>query len=210
MDFFMVTYPDVQQLIMQYIFLYKSDSAEAELYEVILEHIYKNNQNYFKKLYTNLCRFTLLKKYKAYSNIDFVYTLIDDNSDSDNVYGGDELLDALFTGCNLPFARSTFTGYTASTEQDIKFIVEYIPHSIKCTKGQLRCREYVTPLAAACMNINIPMHIIECLLQNGADPNGMYKLNGRYIKIIDDFKNTIAESRYNEVYNLFVRYGLKL
>jgi ankyrin repeat protein len=133
--------------------------------------------------------------------------------------GNPHLLDALFTGCTLPYAVHSINAYTPEIEEDIKTIVKLTPQSIHCILGRLRCRNEVPPLGAACANPNIPIDIIKFLLEKGADPNATWKLNGERIRIIDDlytdFHGTkdedYAESmqRVKQIEELFKKYGLK-
>jgi hypothetical protein len=102
-----------------------------------------------------------------------------------------QLLDALSTG--HPFAASTFRTYNPEIEQDIKDIVKLTPQSMNCTLGTLRCRTHVPPLAIACYNVNIPLHIVEFLLKQGADRNATLKFNGYPVSIFTDLKFIINE-----------------
>ncbi len=121
--------------------------------------------------------------------------------------GNPQLLDALLTGCRLPFADSTFQHYTAEIEQDIIDIVKLTPQSMHCILGTLRCRDDVPPLVVACINVNIPLHIIEYLLQQGANPNATLKLNGRDISILEDLRGNLNTERFSAIRALFIRYG---
>src|SRR5579883_902093 len=127
MDFLMTTHSDMMYVIISYMF--PNNKSEFELYNILLEYCYKNNNKYWMKAYVDFNRFLLLKKYKKYDN----NYATESNRETDNYLGGSELLDALFTGCNLPFGRGTFSTYTSSIEEDIKFIISYLPESIKCT-----------------------------------------------------------------------------
>lgn len=100
--------------------------------------------------------------------------------------GNPMLLDALFTGCSLPYADSTFDEYTEEIEKDIKAMVKLNPQSIHCNFGELRCRTNVTPLMAACANPNIPIDIIELLLVNGADPKVKISVNNKDRCFLED------------------------
>ena len=102
-----------------------------------------------------------------------------------------ELLDACFTGCELPYAKSTHFKFTEQTEEDIKRIVRDDPETIHCTIGTLEYREMVTPLVAACYNINVPVRVVEFLLQNGATRNLKVKVNSHIVDIRDDLEEDI-------------------
>lgn len=126
----------------------------------------------------------------------------------DNSYPGGppQLLDALFSGCPLPLARFTKEKYTPQVEEDIKLILEVMPDSLNCTMGQLRLVDNVTPLAAACYNGNIPIHIIELLLKKGA--NMTLKVNNSHIKLIDLLKGDINPKRFEQIKELFEKQEL--
>ncbi len=126
----------------------------------------------------------LAGKYNIYQN-DYEKMITGDEDPK----GTPELLDALFTGCTLPSAKSTHSIYTRQIEDDIKEIMRQSPRTIHCNMGRLRCRENVTPLCAVCHNPEIPIHMVEYLLENGADPELPILLNGREITILDDMKN---------------------
>jgi len=135
-----------------------------------------------------------------------------------------ELLDALFTGCNLPGAQHSIDKYTPEVEKDIKDIVRLIPDSIHCRLGELRLRHEVSALGAACMNPNIPIHMIEWLLQHGANPNETWselqEPSSTHVRIVDSLKYDTAwfrpdnnhtffylSDRNDDLLYLFARYG---
>lgn len=126
-----------------------------------------------------------------------------------NRAGNPQLLDALFTGCDLPFARnqSSFHEYNDQVEQDIIKMIQLMPQSIHCNIGELRCRSRVTPLLVACLNTNIPIKIIDLLLKNGANPQGTLMFNGtQEISIDIDLRNELSNTRYEEIQALFKKY----
>jgi hypothetical protein len=117
-----------------------------------------------------------------------------------------ELLDALFTGCELPIQRHSFSRYTQEIEDDIKTMVTERPHLLECKGGHLRCREDVTPLFAACVNEKIPIHVVKFLLENGADPNLPILVNGRKVPIIEDLKINTSD-RYRDISSILEEYS---
>ena len=117
-----------------------------------------------------------------------------------------QLLDALFAGCKLPYASSSVKYYDDTVEQDIKDIIRLIPNSIYCNLGSLRCRYYVTPLAAACHNDNIPSHIIKLLFEAGCSSLTQIKLNTSVILLRDDIHGNIEEPRLSQILLLFEQY----
>jgi len=150
----------------------------------------------------------LSQKYSAY-NSDFE---ICKNGDDIDERCTPELLDACFTGCDLPYARHSMRTYTQEVEDDIKEIVRQSPMTVLCNFGTLRCRDRVTPLAAACANKNIPIHMIDFLLQNGADPSGAIIVNCRERSLIKDIEICQGKEpeRYQQIKKSFITAGLLL
>jgi hypothetical protein len=174
------------------------------------------NISLFNKKFSQICSkgLQVLKKIDGlvnkYSKYNVNYENLRENWMTDREFdpkGNPQLLDALFTGCRFPFADSTFQEYTPEIEQDIKDIVKLTPRSMNCVLGALRCRNEVSPLAAACINNNIPLHIVEFLLQQGANPKVTLKLNGRDISLLADLEGNIDAARFSAIRELFVKYG---
>lgn len=126
------------------------------------------------------------------------------------------LLDALFTGCNLPYAGHSQSQYTEEVESDIKGIVQLMPENLNYGFGSLRLRSHVPPLGAAVINENIPISLIEWLFQNGANPNaswGCVNNSSKDIRIINCLKHDyswlseFSFSRRQALIELFERYG---
>lgn len=126
------------------------------------------------------------------------------------------LLDALFTGCNLPFAEHSQSKYTEEVENDIKEIVQLMPESLNYGFGCLRLRANVPPLGAAIVNNNIPISLIEWLFQNGANPNATWGCENNpreNIRIINCLKNDyiwfseLSSHRRQSLIEIFERYG---
>ena len=178
------------------------------------------NISIVNKNWYNICKpklknlkliYYLMNKYSIYNKLyenpqtEILYVQEDFREKYINT-GPPQLYDALLTGCNLPFARSSFGEYNEEIENDIKLILKLIPNSLNFCLGELRCRDYVNPLCAACININIPIHIIELILEKGANVNGRISLNGGSILIIKDLKN-LSEKRYKIILELFKKYG---
>ena len=110
----------------------------------------------------------LIEKYSKY-NDDYepekIPLFVSDDMEKKFPGGNPQLLDALFTGYD--YAKHSFSAYTPKIEEDIKQIVKLTPQSLNCILGVLRCRDYLPPLAAACWNKNIPVHMVEFLLKKG-------------------------------------------
>ncbi len=97
------------------------------------------------------------------------------------------LLDALFTGYpNFSFPKPSFREFTPQTEADIKEIVRLMPESLHCNLGEIRCRDGLTPLAAACWNKALPLSMVQFLLSKGANPDTEYRCSGYPITILED------------------------
>jgi hypothetical protein len=96
------------------------------------------------------------------------------------------LVDALSSGCRLPFGRGSLEEYSTETESDIKKIIALVPESINSCAGELRCRSRVTPLVMACVNGSVPAEMVQCLLDHGADPGQKYRLNNNAIVLSQD------------------------
>src|SRR5438045_7699519 len=87
-----------------------------------------------------------------------------------------QLYDSLSSGCKLVFAEHSLD-YSDEVKSDIKYLVRCEPEFLKFNDGHIRCRYKVTPLAIACFNVNIPLDIIDFLLENGANPYEKIELN---------------------------------
>lgn len=172
----------------------------------------------FNKGFDQICSDRLISLKKIYDLVTKYNKYNNDYENPGKEWGGREfdpkgnpqLLDALFTGCKLSFAESTFNVYTPVIEQDIKDIVKLTPQSLNCILGILRCRNNVPPLAVACFNVNIPLHIVEFLLQQGANPNATLKVNGHPTKIFKDLRDLDDErndERFAAIRKLFSKYG---
>ena len=127
-----------------------------------------------------------------------------------------QLVDALFTGCSLTFANHSVTKYTHAVGNDIKDIVRCMPGSLHSRMGTLLHRQDVPALGAACFNPNIPIHMIEWLLEHGANPNETVScISGhpKQIRIVDvltyerEWCTTLTDDRADELLSLFEKYG---
>ena len=184
----------------------------------------------FKKvLKKNKIIYGLIKKYNIYQydydiylgndynqrNMSYIFKKYHKNQTSPL------LIDVLFTGCNLPFARysanPTKEYFEKEMFEDIKTIIKYVPSAIHSTWGQLRCRTKVTPLYAAIINENIPIYIIKYLLDNGAYKNTNICVNNRKCNVLDDYyfcnvsendsvNKEYSKKRYLELKELFSIY----
>ena len=119
------------------------------------------------------------------------------------------LIDALFSGCDIPLAYSSHKYFTAEIFSDIREIIYLIPRTINSDWGYIRCRNGVTPLFAACINTDVPLKAIEFLLSKGANKNHQILVNGEKTDILSDLEdniNIIGNHRYEEIKALFHKY----
>lgn len=131
----------------------------------------------------------VMEKYTAYS---------DDHA---------QLYDALLSGCSLPFARSTMKHFTEEVERDIRDILAQDPDALLYAGGELRCRNGVTPLAAACFNPNVPLRVVKLLLNHGASPATTIRLNGCEQLLLDDLCDNVSKDRRDRIRVLFQEYS---
>lgn len=118
------------------------------------------------------------------------------------------LIDLVCTGCDLPFAYSTFTVFTDEIFQDLKDIINILPETLSSTYGCLRCRYYLSPLDMACNNRNIPLYVIKYMIEHGANIHYKYEYNGEKIHVLEDMQ-TITQSnfRHDKLLTLFLKNG---
>ena len=121
------------------------------------------------------------------------------------------LIDMLCTECSLPFALSSHSIFTDDIFNDIKEIIRIVPQSLQSQYGQLRCRYKLSPLDIACHNVNIPLNVIEYILDKGANMYYLYEVNGYKTHILDDIDPGIASifacERYEKIKQIFLEKG---
>jgi len=134
--------------------------------------------------------FHLIKKYDSY-NKEFP-------SYSDVLGGPPQLASAL-----------EVKTFTQEVKDDIKEIIHLMPTSVNCTIAIKGGRNDVTPLAAACFNENIPIPIIQYLLEKipEAYKTEITTVNGNKILLIDDLNinigRGITQDRYDHIKAIF-------
>ena len=91
-------------------------------------------------------------------------------------------------------------------------MVKLLPESIHCSFGHLRCTDDVPPLLAACVNSVIPMHIVELLLENGADPNRKVRVTEQPWHMFRFFTEwcPLAPERMSKITEVFKKCGGQL
>ena len=179
-----------------------------------------DNRNLKIVLYHKNVKNTFIDNYKK--DLRKLYLLIQKYSYYENEYKINEpissiLIDLLCTECSLPYALSTHYIFTNDTFNDLKEIIRIVPESLTTTYGQLRCRYNLSPLDMACQNLNIPLFVIEYILDKGADMYHLYQVNGCKTHILEDIKDMIDDlsllsmkrwrERYDNLNNLFESKG---
>ena len=121
------------------------------------------------------------------------------------------LLDLLSTGLDIPFVKPSCKldyGDYIEINDDLEAILSYFPNSIYYDKGELRCREQVTPLAMACYNYMVPIATIERLLQHAPDQTRDIMVINKITPILEDllvFAQKPDIERIQEIVDLFER-----
>jgi Ankyrin repeat len=164
-----------------------------------LKHICEEKLKDLKKIHE------LFNKYSYHNRNTF---FIPESGQEIVIGGNSQLFDALLSGHKDTFIGSSFKVYNAEIEEDIKKIVELIPQSINSVSEHANT-SYLTPLYAACANENVPVSIIEFLLESGANPNTLFTGNGDFLEIIEDLKFIISPERYEIILALLKEYSLE-
>ena len=153
----------------------------------------------------NFCRIIqLMEKYNYYN-----WEYCNDYKNEKQFCPHPILLDALFSGCDFPLAYSSHKYFNNDIFSDIREIIYLIPGVINSDFGQIRCRNEVTPLYAACINFNVPLKVIDFLLSKGANKNHKIKVNGEKIDILSDIEDNISivgNERYEKIKQIFLKY----
>ena len=119
------------------------------------------------------------------------------------------LIDILFSGCYLPCAYSTHLKFEDYMDKDIRKIIKLFPDCLHSDFGQLRCRTYVTPIAAACFNVNVPLITIKSLIKDAmklGNKKSCYnlniKLNGEWVSILEDLRENESSGQSHRCHNI--------
>jgi len=131
-----------------------------------------------------------------------------------NNWAGGYLLDLMSSGCTLPCGRGSREYFDQYFREDLKYILKNYDNCLNYPQGILRCREEVSPLGMACININVPISIIDILLKNGANINDYHYLNGYKIELLTDlnyhiYDNNLNRERTNQIVQIFINNGYK-
>tara|TARA_Y100000768_G_scaffold388993_1_gene389837 strand:- start:9187 stop:10041 length:855 start_codon:yes stop_codon:yes gene_type:complete len=123
-----------------------------------------------------------------------IFQIIESNNHNLNRCNSNPILiDILSTGSTLPLAYSTYTTFQTYNnkihEKAIWEVLKLFPECIYSNFGSLRCRNNITPIAAACYNYGISLVIIESLIKMYPDFNRKIISNGNEIDLIEDINS---------------------
>jgi hypothetical protein len=177
--------------------LNKNLEERKKILEIIKIIIGKEDESYIKlhecRIYKLERILHFMEKYNHYQE-DYEENQRSNKSYIQKIKGPPMLYDAIMSGCNLPFCKSSEVKYNL---KDIKEIIELCPESVLYDGGSARCRYKVTPLWAAYANKSYFLsnqdkkQIINLLLKNGASKKDTIMVNGTNVKVIDDIQNMI-------------------
>ena len=100
-----------------------------------------------------------------------------------------------------PFTLNSHFIFTDDIFNDIKEIIRIVLQSLQSQYGKLRCRYKLSPLDIG-RNVNIPLNVIEYILDKGANMYYLYEVNGYKIHILDDLiiiASIFACERYEKI-----------
>ena len=167
--------------------IFKEKKENYEKYCNINQYI--NIYNKYQSDYDKFINYKILKKQKinAFSPI---------------------LIDLFNTEINLPCTYSSKKKFIEKLlYDDIKNIIKLIPNCVSSTFGQMRCRTQVTPLCSALYNENVPIYMIELLLNNNADQNLDIYIDNYKCNILDDYYFCNHKELQNNKSYKFIRYN---
>jgi len=79
------------------------------------------------------------------------------------------LIDIFMGGLNLPFAHGQ-ASLDVFKDDHLLEIMQLMPEAVHCKRGELRCRQWMAPLAVAAWNPSVNVKWIEALVRYGANP----------------------------------------
>ena len=198
-------YKDIIDIIIDY--------SRPTKYEEITNYLLLlNNNGNNNDEYNRWIRFSKYVKFKdnQFNNNEFRDNKFRDNrfKEIKHNWAGGYLLDLMSSGCTLPCGRGSREYFDQYFREDLKYILKNYDNCLNYPYGTLRCREEVSPLGMACININVPISIIDILLKNGANVNESHYLNGCKIKILNDLKyhvydDNLNRERINQIEQIF-------
>ena len=194
-SYFSCLYKDIIDIIIDY--------SRPTRYEEITNYLslLSNNGNNNDE-YNRWIRFSKYVKFKNYNNCE-----------NKNNWAGGYLLDLMSSGCTLPNGRGSREYFDQYFREDLKYILKNYDNCLNYPQGILRCREEVSPLGMACININVPISIIDILLKNGANINDYHYLNGYKIELLTDlnyhiYDDNLNRERTNQIVQIFINNGV--
>ena len=169
----------------------KITNESLHSYGIMCLNIALTNKKFHQHLKTTLYKLSRIHfLYTKYSYFNREYENPDEyflgSRDNYNYNDPPLLIDALNSGCTLPYAQHSVK---VVNFDDIKEIVHLIPTSLHSNIAQLRCRTHITPFITAVFNPNIPKCVLVFLLDHGCNPYTKLKLNGYDIDLIKDIEN---------------------
>jgi hypothetical protein len=204
-SYFSCLYKDIIDIIIDY----SRPTRYEEINNYLLLINYKNDYN---DEYNRWIRFS---KYVKFKDNQFNNNEFRDNRfrEINNNWAGGYLLDLMSSGCTLPFGRGSREYFDQYFREDLKYILKNYDNCLTYPQGILRCREGISPLGMACININVPISIIDILLKNGANINDYHYLNGYKIELLKDlnyhiYANNLNRERTNQIVQIFINNGV--
>jgi hypothetical protein len=162
--------------------------SDRQMYEIIIEEI--------QELWAIITKYPDHKQYQtAYANVKNTPNI----SGTNGAFG-------LFALVNNSYKNQFIT---PEHTIDIERITTLLPISVHCDLGTTRCRNYMTPLEVACVNSNIPLSIIEFLINNGSNLYHTYECDGFCTHILVDMDIAgIDQTRKTNITKLFADRGV--
>jgi hypothetical protein len=127
--------------------------------------------------------------------------------------GSYELLRALSTNCDLfPIDNRMTKLYMGGTfdkdlVHDIKIIVRRFPEAVHTELGFMRMGYALTPLHIAILNEQVPIDLIQWLLDNGAHPNLFYNASpSERIHLFDDVHHVVTHDRRKAIEDILLKH----
>ena len=206
------------------------DKLPTEIKEIIFKYMISNNKYYttkeikYKKKDLALIYLTFKEKkenYEKYCHIkDYINIYNKYQSDYDKYIDykllkkqkfnefSPILIDLFNTEINLPCTYSSKNKFIEKLlYDDFKKIIKLIPNCVYSTFGQMRCRTQVTPLCLALYNENVPIYMIELLLNNNGGQNLDIYIDNNQCNILDDYYFCNHKDLQNNNSYKFIRYN---
>jgi hypothetical protein len=188
-DAYKSIHTDVNTIVMMYVFPIEitHEKMQAAVHEMsLLSIISQSDISVYKRMTSEIQElWALTIKYPDHQLYQQKYALSRDTGD-----GAFCLLAVLHNS----YENRSITGQHLD---DIKKMVTLLPMSIKCEIGMARCRDRMTALEIACLHPNVPLSIVEFLLNNGSDLQHIYSCNNSATHILLDMERAGVDPRRN-------------